>query len=507
MGLPSREVGPHLPQGVSTMSLNAPPVQRPERNASPVVLVVVLLLAISAFQVAAMMITPALPKISERLDATPAQISFSQTLFFAIGGLTAAALPLSDRFGRHRMLVTVLVLGIVGSVLIAVTDSLVLFDVGRWMQATGVVALPLSYLILRDQVTADLYPVYLGWLNALNTGVTGIDGLIAGRMADTIGYQGIFWIAAGFGVAALACVVALVPRTAAVSRTTDWPGILTLGAGVVLLSTGLAQTADWGWTDAGTLGLLGAGAALIAVFVAVERASARPLVQVSYLANRRVWGLALVILVGMAGFMGVFGLLMPFWAELPESAGGFGISATEFSLAAFPGTVLALCLAPSAGFLARRTGWRPILMASTAFAAVALAGLVFAIHSAAPSFILLALVTCAFAGGAMTAANALGVLFSPAESPAFLPGIVSVMFSFGSSLGFAVGGSWLARDTVDVPGAPPIPTESAFTATFAMMAVLVAVGAVLTLLVPRSRAAASKRSADEAPALAGETAT
>ncbi|MFC0042209.1 MFS transporter [Actinomadura rayongensis] len=461
------------------------------RAASPVVLVIVLLLAISAFQVAAMMITPALPSIGRRLDASPTQISLEQSLFFAIGGLTAAALPLSDRFGRHRMLAAVLALGVAGSVLVAVSSSLLLFDIGRWMQATGVIALPLSYLILRDHVPADRYPLYFGWLNALNTGITGFDGFIAGRMTDTVGYQGIFWIAAAVGAVALVCVLVAVPATAGVTGRTDWTGIATLGAGVVAISTGLAQSGEWGWTGTGTLVLLGAGLALVAAFVLVERASAHPLVRVTHLANRRVWGLALIVLVGMAGFMGATALLMPYWAQLPKAAGGFGLSATDYSLAILPGTFLAMCLAPATGVVARRVGWRPVLVAGTAAAGAGLVALTLTVHATVPAFVFAALVMCVFAGATMTAASGLGVLFSPAESPAFLPGIVSVMFSFGSSLGFAVGGSALARDTVEVPGAPPIPTEHAFTTTFALMAGLVVVTAVLTALVPRVRTAAS----------------
>ncbi|MDI2130112.1 MFS transporter [Yinghuangia seranimata] len=472
------------------MTPDSSPAARPTRPVSRVVLLVTLLLAISAFQVAAVMITPALPKIGPKLGASASQISLSQALFFALGGLSAAALPVSDRFGRKRMLTVVLALGIVGSVLVATSGNLALFDLGRWLQATGVVALPLSFLILRDQVPAEEYPLYLGWLNALNSGVSGIDVFIAGRVTDTVGYRGIFWIATGLGAVALVCVLAFVPRSQAISQRTDWLGIATLGAGVVAVSTGLAQSGTWGWTDAGTVLLLVAGVALIAAFVVVERVSAHPMVQVGLLASRRVWGLAVIILFGMAGFMGATNMLMPFWAELPKAVGGFGLSATDYSLAVLPGTFLTVCFAPTMGHLARRVGWRPILITATAVAGAGLVGLALCMDSTVPAFVFATLVTCVFAGAAMTAATGLGVLFSPPETPAFLPGIVSVMFSFGSSLGFAISGSVLARDTVSVPGAPPLPTQDAFTHAFALMAAFMVLAAVLTLVVPRIRSQA-----------------
>jgi MFS family permease len=185
-----------------------------DRAVRPIGLMLALLLAISSFQVAAAMILPALPAIVTSLGASNGDLSLSQSLFFAVGGLAAAGLPLSDRFGRQRMLVVILTLGLLGSVIVATAPGLVLFDLGRWLQATGVVALPLSFLILRDNVSADKFPFYIGWLSALNIGITGLDGVIAGWMTDTVGYRGIFWIAAAVGALAIVAAARVVPRTA-----------------------------------------------------------------------------------------------------------------------------------------------------------------------------------------------------------------------------------------------------------------------------------------------------
>jgi MFS family permease len=444
-----------------------------------------LLTAIATYTVASTMITPALPSIAMQLKASTTQIGLEQSLFFAIGGLTAASLPLSDRFGRRRMLVTVVALGVVGSVLVAATHDLALFDLGRWLEAPGVAALPLSYLILRDHVDSGRYPLYFGWLNALNTGITGLDAVAAGWLTDSVGYQGIFWIGSAAGVLTLTCVLLIVPASQSLTTRTDWLGTVLLGGAVVALSTGLAQSGAWGWTAPGTLILLGSGAALLAAFVLVERSIAHPLAQVGYLADRRVWSVAAVIVTGMAGFATVYGMLLPFLSETPKSAGGFGFSATVYSLATVPGTFLALCAAPALGSLARRTGWRPILISTTVIAAIGLIALVAVRHTAAPTFVFNAAFTCAWAGGSMTAASGLGVVFSPRENPAFLPGIVSVMFSFGASIGFSVGGSLLARGT-----------QAAFTDAFTLTAVLVVCAALLTVLVPRLRSADSPGAAE-----------
>lgn len=465
----------------------------PTRERPAALLVVILFLAIAAYQVAATMIFPALPTIGQRLHATPNELSLSQSVFFAIAGLSAAALPLSDKFGRKTVLLVVIALGIIGSIVVIASGSVHLYNVGRWLQAPGVIALPLAFLILRDHVSADRYPIYLGWLSALNLGATGVDGAIAGWLTDAVGYQGIFWVAAIVGVFALVGTLLVIPQGATLNRgRVDWFGLASIGAGVVLISVGLAQAGSLGWTSPVTLSLLGGGIALLVVFVIIERISAHPLVEIRHLASRTVLSVPLVVLFGMAGFLGVFSVLAPFWLQLPAALGGGGLTATVYALATMPGTVLSFVLAPVFGVVARRVGWRPVLVGGTAVSLVAMVGLTLSLQSSVSTLIFVGLLSAVFAGATMTAANGLGVLLSPSESPAFLPGIVSVMFSFGASFGTAVVGSLVAK-----------PTLGAFTVAFSTAAGMMLIAFVFTFLVPR-RTPAPEAVSDSA--LAGEAA-
>lgn len=452
------------------MSSNVATRERP-----PGLIVGVLFLAIAAFQVAATMIFPALPTIGTDLGASAGDLSLSQSLFFAIGGLTSASLPLSDRFGRKKLLLVVISLGIVGSLVVAFASTFPLYNLGRWLQAPGVIALPLAFLILRNHVSSDRYPIYLGWLSALNLGATGVDGAVAGWITDTVGYQGIFWIAAAAGGLALAGVASVVPRDTVVrAGRIDWLGLLSLGGGVVLTSVGLAQAGGLGWTSPVTLGLILGGVVLLVGFVVIERASNKPLVEVRHLRSRNVLSVPLVVFFGMAGFLSVFSFLAPFWLQLPAELGGGGLTATVYALATLPGTILSFVLAPICGTVARKFGWRPILAIGAFVSLVALIGMTLTLQSIVANLFFFALLSTVFAGATMTAANGLGVLLSPHESPAFLPGIVSVMFSFGASFGAAVVGTFVAQ-----------PSLGGFTAAFATAAGMMLVAYGFTFLVPR----------------------
>jgi predicted MFS family arabinose efflux permease len=60
----------------------------------------------------------------------------------------------------------------------------------------------------------------------------------------------------------------------------DFRGLVLLAAGVALSIFGFQQSAMWGWSDARTVGCVAAGAALLVVFVLVERRTESPLIDV-----------------------------------------------------------------------------------------------------------------------------------------------------------------------------------------------------------------------------------
>jgi MFS family permease len=73
------------------------------------------------------------------------------------------------------------------------------------------------------------------------------------------------------------------PRTPPV----DWRGFALSSAAMTLIVYGIIQAPGWGWASAATLGTLAAGAAVLAVLVAAERATAHPMIDVQLFRNPR----------------------------------------------------------------------------------------------------------------------------------------------------------------------------------------------------------------------------
>ena len=80
----------------------------------------------------------------------------------------------------------------------------------------------------------------------------------------------------GIAAIALAPVLLRESRADLAHRHFDLPGAVTVTSGLMLLVYALTRATTDGWTSAGTLGLLAARPALIALFLAIEAALEGP---------------------------------------------------------------------------------------------------------------------------------------------------------------------------------------------------------------------------------------
>ena len=114
---------------------------------------IILLAAVSALGPVGMQILlPALPVIKQKFYVTNdvAQLTLSLSMLaIAIGTLVYG--PLSDKFGRKRVMLVGIIITIFGSIVCFVADSIMLLISGRFIQAFGgAVGLVLARAIVRD---------------------------------------------------------------------------------------------------------------------------------------------------------------------------------------------------------------------------------------------------------------------------------------------------------------------------------------------------------------------
>src|SRR5919198_895209 len=104
---------------------------------------------------------------------------------------------------------------------------------------------------------------------------------LGGYLTDNLTWRWVFYVNVPVGIVALAVVLIALPyvRSAASWREIDFPGVLTLAAGVIPLLIGLTITSDHAWTSPAVLGFLAVGVVMLVVFFVVEtRFAANPIV-------------------------------------------------------------------------------------------------------------------------------------------------------------------------------------------------------------------------------------
>ncbi|GAA2310266.1 MDR family MFS transporter [Streptomyces hawaiiensis] len=214
---------------------------------------------------------------------------------------------LSDTFGRKPVLIVGSVVFLLGSLLCALAWNMGALIAFRVVQGLGGGALQGTVQTL----AADLYPLKdrpriqsklsTVWAVSAVAG-PGLGGVLA-AYAD---WRWIFLINLPIGAVALWLIVRHLhePERETTARArVDWAGALAVFAcGGVLLTALVQGGVAWPWLSAPSLALFGAGLALVAVVVLVERRAAEPIIP------GWVWRRRTIAAVNLA--LGALGLLM-----------------------------------------------------------------------------------------------------------------------------------------------------------------------------------------------------
>jgi EmrB/QacA subfamily drug resistance transporter len=232
----------------------------------------------------------ALPTLQEELDASSSELQWivdSYMLLYA--GLLLAAGTLGDRFGRRRALVAGLVTFAIGSVLAALSDSATELIASRALMGVGAAGImPTTLSILTNIFPPEERPKAIAiWAAVAGMGIA-IGPITGGWLIEHLDTSGIFLVNVPPVLACIAAAALLVPESRdPESRRLDLAGCGLSVAALCALVWDLIEAPERGWTDTTILAAFAAGAALLAVFVAWERHTDHPMLDVSVFRNLR----------------------------------------------------------------------------------------------------------------------------------------------------------------------------------------------------------------------------
>ena len=270
---------------------------------------------------------------------------------------------LSDRYGRQRMLLVGMSLFVLGSTLCLAAQTMGQFIAFRGVQGSGAAALEALSFLLVAELSG---PSRSGTAQASLAGIMAFSfiagPLIGGLMTDHFGWRSVFLVNLPLGLAAIAVVAWVLPpglgRRESRATPIDLAGIAVLTASVGLVLVGLNQhVAVPTWTDLRTGGMIAAGAAGLALLVAIERRAVAPVIPLRLLTDR-ITGRLLVV--GATSTFALYAciLLLPRYYQLVR-----GVSATQSGLLVYP-LLIGLLVAVNVGaaVIVRRGAFRGTLL-------------------------------------------------------------------------------------------------------------------------------------------------
>jgi len=179
---------------------------------------IILLAAVSALGPVGMQILlPALPVIKQKFYVTNdvAQLTLSLSMLaIAIGTLVYG--PLSDKFGRKRVMLIGIVITIFGSIVCFVADSIMLLISGRFIQAFGgAVGLVLARAIVRDVYGPEEAARVIATLVMVMVVLPMMSPALGGELMQRFGFESVFIVIALASAIAFVFLFLWLPETLA----------------------------------------------------------------------------------------------------------------------------------------------------------------------------------------------------------------------------------------------------------------------------------------------------
>ena len=431
------------------------------------------------------LVTPVYPELPQLLDTNAADASWVLTSTLLAAAIsTPISGRLGDMYGKRRVMIVLLAIMTGGSILAALSSTLIPMIIARSLQGIGLGVIALGISILRDVI----HPKNLGGAVALVSATLGIGGALglplAAVIAQNLDWHFLFWLAALFGLVAITLVSVIIPvSTLRTGGRFDFFGAAGLAVGLIGILLAVSKGNEWGWSSPVTLSLLIGGVIVLLIWGYVELRTHDPLIDLRVASRRPVLLTNLAsIAVGFAFF--ITSASLPILLESPSTTGvGFGLPLLVASLCLMPLGLVMFLTSPLAARLSRLRGPRTSFILGMVIICVTFGAGIF-LTDQVWHVILISTFVGFGVGFAYAAMPTLIMRAVPPSETAAANGLNSVMRTLGSTVSATLVGIILSTHAVVANGIS-IPTRDGFQLAFAMGAGVVLIAVVIGFFIPR----------------------
>ncbi len=279
-----------------------------------------LLLAAFVINLDTTIVNVALPTLVRQLHASNSQLQWVVDAFnLLFAGSVLAAGSLSDRFGRKGMLLAGLSVFGLASLAGGLTNSAGALIATRAVMGVGAAMVFPSTLSLLTNVFTERREraMAIGLWGAVTGAAIALGPIVGGWLLQLSDWRSIFFAMAPIAAIAGILVGWYVPtsRDPHAPRT-DRAGFALSTAMISLLVYTIIEAPDHGWGSTRTLGSIALTAALAAAFVAWERLTAEPMIDLSLFANPRFTAASAAVAISFFSLSGFIFLVTQYFQFL-----------------------------------------------------------------------------------------------------------------------------------------------------------------------------------------------
>jgi EmrB/QacA subfamily drug resistance transporter len=306
----------------------------------------------------------ALPSIQRGLHSSFQDLQWvvnAYALTLAAFLLTAGAL--ADLWGRKLVFVIGLLAFTTASALCGLSTSPLMLNLARAAQGIGgAMMFATSLALIAQSFEGKERGTAFGVFGAATGAAVAIGPLVGGILTTAIGWEWIFFVNVPIGVILAIVATRKVEESKDPDATgADWAGFITFSGSLFLLVFALVQGNESGWGSTKIVAYFIGSAVLIMLFLIVERAQKRPMLDLT-LFRRPAFGGASIVAFTLAASAFAMFLYLTLYIQTV-----LGYSALQTGLRFLPTTLLMFAVSPIAGRLSVRMPVRILLGAGLLF--------------------------------------------------------------------------------------------------------------------------------------------